>query len=57
MIVWVVATLFAYMTTPAPDGFGLFQLTRVPALDAFIFAFIVQWIVGKLLSKKEEQKG
>ncbi|MWV44147.1 cytosine permease [Paenibacillus sp. HJL G12] len=55
LIVWVAATLFAYMTTASPDGFGLFQLTRVPALDAFIFAFIVQWIVGKMMSKKGSQ--
>lgn len=52
LVVWVAATLFAFMTTAAPDGFGLFQLTTIPALDAFIFAFIVQWIVGKLFTKK-----
>jgi len=52
LVVWVVATLFAYMTTDAPSGFGLFHLTYVPALDAFIFAFVVQWIVGKIMSKK-----
>lgn len=52
LVAWVAATCFAYMTTPAPDGFGWFQLTSVPALDAFIFAFIVQWIVGKIMTKK-----
>ncbi|OPA80633.1 cytosine permease [Paenibacillus selenitireducens] len=52
LVVWAAATFFAYMTTPSPDGFGLFQMTRVPALDAFIFAFIVQWMVGKMMNKK-----
>lgn len=52
LVAWVAATCFAYMTTPAPDGLGWFKLTSVPALDAFIFAFIVQWIVGKIMTKK-----
>lgn len=52
LAVWVAATLFAFMTTAAPDGFGWFQLTSVPALDAFMFAFIVQWVVGKIMAKK-----
>ncbi|TCZ78472.1 cytosine permease [Paenibacillus albiflavus] len=52
LVVWVAATFFAYMTTAAPDGFGLFQLTSVPALDAFICAFVVQWIVGKMMNRK-----
>ena len=52
LAVWVAATLFAFMTTAAPDGFGWFQITSVPALDAFMFAFIVQWIVGKIMTKK-----
>lgn len=52
LAVWVAATFFAYMTTATPDGFGWFQLTTVPALDAFIFAFIVQWLVGKIMTKK-----
>lgn len=52
LAVWVAATFFAYMTTAVPDGFGWFQLTTVPALDAFIFAFIVQWMVGKIMTKK-----
>ncbi|WP_229106768.1 cytosine permease [Paenibacillus sp. 1001270B_150601_E10] len=52
LLVWVAATFFAYMTTPAPDGFGWLRLTSVSALDAFIFAFIAQWIVGKIMTKK-----
>ncbi|MFC7679830.1 cytosine permease [Paenibacillus sp. GCM10028914] len=52
LIVWAVSSFFAYMTTSAPDGLGLFQLTQVPALDGFIFAFIVQWLVAKVVSSK-----
>lgn len=52
LCVWAVSSFFAYMTTAAPDGLGLFQLTQVPALDGFIFAFVVQWIVGKVASQK-----
>lgn len=52
LLVWAVSSFFAYMTTAAPDGLGLFQLTQVPALDGFIFAFIVQWLVGKVASQK-----
>lgn len=52
LAVWVAATLFAFMTTAAPDGFGWFQVTTIPALDAIMFAFIVQWISGKLMTKK-----
>ncbi|WP_249435632.1 cytosine permease [Paenibacillus sp. Marseille-Q4541] len=52
LIVWAVSSFFSYMTTAAPDGLGLFQMTQVPALDGFIFAFIVQWLVGKVFSQK-----
>ncbi|WDH83510.1 cytosine permease [Paenibacillus urinalis] len=52
LVVWAVSSLFAYMTTAALDGLGLFQLTQVPALDGFLFAFVVQWLVAKVFSKK-----
>ncbi|MCR8644592.1 cytosine permease [Paenibacillus sp. N1-5-1-14] len=52
LFVWTAATFFAYLTTPAGDGSTLFTVTSVPALDAFIFAFIVQWIIGKISVKK-----
>ncbi|UTR11946.1 cytosine permease [Evansella sp. LMS18] len=49
--VWVIASLFAFMTTPAPNGFGIFSFTNAPGLDAFIVAFGLQIILVKAFDK------
>ncbi|MEC5423151.1 cytosine permease [Virgibacillus sp. C22-A2] len=46
--VWVIAALLAFMTMPAPNGFGLFTLTGASGFDAFIAAFVLQLILAKL---------
>lgn len=46
--IWLIATVFAFMTTPAPSGFGLFSVTGSSAIDAFLIAFIIQLTVGAL---------
>lgn len=53
--VWILASFFAYMTTAAPDGLGLFQVTQVPALDSFLVAFILQAAIGKWFVRKGQQ--
>lgn len=45
--IWVIAILFALMTSEKPIGFGLFTLTTVPAIDAYIIAFVLQFFVSK----------
>jgi cytosine permease len=54
-IVWIVSTLFAFMTTPAPTGFGLFHLTGASGLDAFIVAFGLQIAVSIFSKNKQTQ--
>ncbi|MFP7493315.1 cytosine permease [Terribacillus saccharophilus] len=42
MTSWVLSSTIAFMTTPAPVGFGLFEITKAPGLDAFLLAFVFQ---------------
>lgn len=53
--IWVVATLIAFMTTPAPNGFGLFTLTGASGFDAFLIAFALQLIVSKVTQQSTNQ--
>lgn len=53
--IWVVATLVAFMTTPAPNGFGLFTLTGASGFDAFLIAFALQLIVSKVMQQTTNQ--
>ncbi|WP_221565919.1 cytosine permease [Alkalihalobacillus sp. TS-13] len=52
-IVWILSALLAFMTTPAPSGFGLFTLTGASGLDAFIVAFGLQLIVSIILKNNQ----
>lgn len=54
IVVWVIGALFTFIVTPAPDGLGLFTLTTIAPLDGFIFAFILQVILGKIITGKKE---
>ncbi|MDQ0252795.1 cytosine permease [Evansella vedderi] len=49
--VWVAASLVAFMTTPAPNGFGLFSLTGASGFDAFLIALVLQAVVSKVTQK------
>jgi len=53
--IWIIATLIAFMTTPSPNGFGLFTLTGASGFDAFIVAFVLQLIAGKVMQNANEQ--
>lgn len=53
--IWVLATLVAFMTTPAPNGFGLFTLSGASGLDAFLVAFVLQLIASKLMQKSNKE--
>jgi cytosine permease len=44
-VAWAAGALVAFCTTPPPNGFGLFTLTTVPAVDAFIVAVVVQAVL------------
>jgi cytosine permease len=46
--IWVIASLVAFLTTPAPNGFGVFTLTGASGFDAFIVAFILQIFASKM---------
>ncbi|WP_407270421.1 cytosine permease [Radiobacillus sp. PE A8.2] len=50
--VWVIAALVAFMTTPAPNGFGLFTLTGASGFDAFLVALVLQFVVSKVVPVK-----
>lgn len=52
MSVWVVSSLVAFMTTPAPNGFGMFTLTGASGFDAFLVALILQGVVSKFSQQK-----
>lgn len=54
--VWIIAALVAFMTTPAPTGFGLFSLTGAAGFDAFLVAFVLQLICVKLFRTKTTTK-
>ena len=47
-IAWIGGSLVAFCTTPPPTGFGLFTLTTVPAVDAFIVAVVLQALLTAL---------
>jgi cytosine permease len=51
MFAYFLASGFGFLTTAPPTGFGLFDVTTIPALDTFIAAFILQLILVKLLNK------
>jgi len=52
-IVWFLASSVAFLTTDAPAGLGIFDITTIPALDGFLIALIVQTVLGKVLSKAD----
>lgn len=47
MGIWGIAILMAFMTSAPPLGLGMLTLTNAPAIDAFLVAFILQFIVSK----------
>ncbi|GKV66164.1 MULTISPECIES: purine-cytosine permease family protein [Sporosarcina] len=49
ILIWGLATLVAFTTSPAPNGFGLFTLTGASGFDAFLVAFVLQLVATKLL--------
>jgi cytosine permease len=51
---WLFASLFAFLTTPAPNGFGLFQFTTIPALDGIILGAALQTLFGKVLVSRKQ---
>ena len=53
--IWVLASLVAFMTTPAPNGFGLFTLTGCVWFDAFLVAFVLQLIASKVMQSSNEK--
>ncbi|MDR6224687.1 cytosine permease [Desmospora profundinema] len=48
LVTWLLASAVAFSTTPAPDGFGLWTLTTIPALDGLLSALLLQVLLGKL---------
>ncbi|TFJ92200.1 purine-cytosine permease family protein [Lentibacillus salicampi] len=46
LIIWFVAAMLAFMTTPSPTGFGLFTITSAAGIDSFLAAFIMQLVIG-----------
>lgn len=54
MSIWVLSALIAFMTTPAPTGFGLFNLTGASGFDAFLIAFGLQLIVSKAFQESKQ---
>lgn len=57
LLTWILASIVAFMTTPAPTGFGLFTLTGASGVDAFLFAFTLQFIRGLIKQRKMVKKG
>lgn len=45
--IWAIAVIVAFLTTAPPIGFGAFTLTTISAIDAYLVAFILQYIVSK----------
>ncbi|MFD1363321.1 cytosine permease [Lentibacillus salinarum] len=56
LVVWIIASGIALLTTESPAGMELFQLTSIPAIDGFIAAFALQWLVEKLLYSNQNQQ-
>lgn len=52
--IWVLSALIAFMTTPAPTGFGFFTLTGASGFDAFLIAFGLQLIISKALQNVKQ---
>jgi len=52
-IVWLLASSVAFLTTDAPAGLGIFDITAIPALDGFLIALASQTVLGKILSKAD----
>jgi cytosine permease len=50
--IWIVAALVAFITTPAPNGLGIFTLTGASGFDAFLVSFGLQLIVSKVSKNK-----
>lgn len=45
--IWIIAVFIAFLTSLPPIGFGAFTLSTIPAIDAYIIAFILQFVVSK----------
>jgi cytosine permease len=43
-------------TTRENMGLGLFHLTYLPAIDSFVASFACQWMLGKLLLRRTQQR-
>lgn len=52
--IWASASLVAFMTTPAPTGFGFFTLTGASGFDAFLVAFALQAVASKVLQNNKQ---
>jgi cytosine permease len=49
--------LVGFLTTTREDmGFGLFHLTYLPAIDSFVASFACQWMLGRLLLQRAQQR-
>jgi cytosine permease len=53
--VWIAASLIAFMTTPAPNGFGLFVITGASGFDAFLAALLLQGVVSKVIQVRASE--
>lgn len=49
IFVWIAASLVAFMTTPAPNGFGWFSITGASGFDAFLAALVLQGVISKVI--------
>ncbi|ASK63932.1 cytosine permease [Virgibacillus phasianinus] len=56
IINWGVASCIAFMTSPSPTGFGLFSITGVSGLDAFLIAFFIQISICALQRKSTNKE-
>ncbi|GGB32244.1 cytosine permease [Lentibacillus populi] len=56
VLIWIIAVVIAFMTTAVPTGFGWFTITGASGFDAFLVAFVLQLIAGKLVSKSRAEK-
>ncbi len=56
IIIWLVASLLAFITTPSPNGFGLFSLTGASGFDAFLVAFALQVMASSVQRNKGKKK-
>ncbi len=52
-LIWLISAVFTYCVTPAPDGLEIISITTIAPLDGFIFAFLLQAIVGNILKSKK----